>query len=222
MIKGIIFDMDGVLVDSEKLYMRFWQEACKSYGYELSDENALSLRSNSAETAAPKFIEWFGSGADYNMLRDKRRMLMSEYIESNGVDLKNGAKEALNSIKAMSIKIALATASPIERAERYLAPYGLFDIFDVTVSGHNLTKSKPAPDIYIYAAKSLELPCDECIAVEDSPSGIISAHDAGCFTVMIPDLTEPNEEIITLIDKKLSSLTELTSLLNELNEPFKA
>ena len=211
--RGVIFDMDGVLVDSERLYMRFWREACAEYGFTLTQEMALSLRSNSPETATPKFLKWFGETADYHRIRERRRRLMADYIDKNGVELKKGAAEILDYLKRKDILIALATASPVKRARHYLAPYGLFEKFDAVVSGSDIASSKPAPDIYIKAAQLLGLAPGECIAVEDSPSGIISAKTAGCFTVMIPDLTQPDGDIADYIDLVAQSLDDLTSLL---------
>jgi HAD superfamily hydrolase (TIGR01509 family) len=201
--------MDGVLVDSESLYMRFWQEACASFGYTLDWSQALSLRSNSPETATPKFRAWFGEEADYHAIRQVRREMMARYIDQIGVALKPGAAEVIGRLKADGLRLALATSSPLRRAEHYLAPHGILSQFDAVVCGTEVAHSKPAPDIYCHAAAALGLPPSECAAVEDSPSGIRSAHDAGCFTVMIPDLSEPDEEILPMIDCVLTSLEEL-------------
>lgn len=214
MIKGVIFDMDGVLVDSERLYLKFWQEACSSFGLNLSEEQGLELRSNSPEEAIPKFNTWFGEAADYMQIRELRRKLMAEHIDKYGVELKPGAAELAEYLKSRGIKIALATASPIKRAERYLSTYGLFDKFDAVVGGGMVAQGKPAPDIYICAAHLLELPCKECIAVEDSPSGIISAHTADCVTVMIPDLTPPPDELLPMIDYVCENLWALKNILS--------
>ena len=211
--KGVIFDMDGVLVDSEKLYMRFWQEAASLYGFEITSEMALSLRSNSPETAIPKFRKWFGETADYYRIRETRRKLMAEHIDRFGVDLKSGAKEIMDYLKENGIRTALATASPVKRAKHYLAPHGLFDKLDAVVSGASIPRSKPAPDIYLAAAEMLDIPPQECIAVEDSPAGIISAKSAGCFTVMVPDLTPPDDEISEYIDFLANDLTEIKKLI---------
>ena len=211
--KGIIFDMDGVLVDSEKLYMRFWQESCAFFGYDLTPEMALSLRSNSAETAIPKFIDWFGETVDYYKIRELRRRLMADFIDKNGVEIKPGAIEIFNYLKQNGLKIALATASPVKRAIHYLEPYGLFDMLDAVVNGTSVAKSKPAPDIYIAAAEKLGFSPCECIAVEDSPAGIISAKTAGCFTVMVPDLTPADNEISGYVDYLAADLNDIIKIL---------
>ena len=211
--EGVIFDMDGVLVDSERLYMRFWREACAAYGFVLTQEMALSLRSNSPEAAIPKFRAWFGESADYHEIRALRRRLMAKYIDMNGVELKDGAAEIIDFLRGKGLKIALATASPVKRAMHYLQPHGLFEKFDAVVSGADIARSKPAPDIYIAAAKALGLPPEKCFAVEDSPAGIISARTAGCFTVMIPDLTPPDDDILPCIDCLADELNDLKALI---------
>ena len=211
--KGVIFDMDGVLVDSERLYMRFWREACAEYGFELTREMALSLRSNSPETAIPKFKAWFGEAADYHQIRALRRKLMAEYIDANGVELKEGAKEIIDHLHKSGLKIALATASPVKRARHYLQPHGLLEGFDAIISGAELKNSKPAPDIYLAAAEALGLSPAECVAVEDSPSGVIAAKTAGCFTVMIPDLTPADKEDLVYIDYLAENLSEIERLI---------
>lgn len=205
--------MDGVLVDSEKLYLRFWIEACAEFGFELSTERALSLRSNAPEAAVPKFAAWFGESADYLKIRELRRRLMARYIDKYGVELKDGAAELIAYLKQNGIKIALATASPEKRARHYLEPHGFFDKFDAVVCGGSVVHGKPAPDIYIYAAQALNLPCQACLAVEDSPDGIRSAYGAGCVTVMIPDLTEPEGEILPLICYKCHCLNNIRSII---------
>ena len=212
-IQGVIFDMDGVLVDSERLYLRFWREACALYGFTLSEEQGLSLRSNSAETAIPKFRAWFGEGADYAAIRDTRRQLMAKYIDENGVALKEGAAEVITRLKQDGVKLALATASPVKRARYYLEPHGIFGQFDAVVSGTSVAHSKPAPDIYLKAAAALGLPPANCMAVEDSPTGIVSAHAAGCFTVMVPDLTPPDDETRRLTNCVVERLTDIISLI---------
>ncbi len=215
MVKGVIFDMDGIIVDSERLYLRFWQEACAAFGLNLSEEQGLSLRSNSPEEAMPKFKAWFGESADYFQIRDLRRKLMSDYIDKNGVQLKQGAKEIIEYLKSQGVKTALATASPINRAQKYLSPHGLFDKFNIVIGGEMVPKSKPAPDIYICVAQALGLQCGECLAVEDSPSGIISANTAGCITVMIPDLTMPPEELTFRIDHVCENLDGIKNILEK-------
>ena len=175
--------------------------------------SASSLDPGGPAAAIPKFEAWFGGSADYWQIRETRRRMMADYIDAHGVSAKEGAAALLSSLKEKDVPIALATASPVKRAKHYLAPLGLFDLFDAVVSGTDVTNGKPAPDIYLRAAGMLGIAPSACAAVEDSPSGIVSAHSAGCFTVMVPDLTPPEEDILPLVGCLAQKLTDLDSLL---------
>ena len=189
LIKGAIFDMDGVLLNSEILYQRFWLEALHSYGHNAKENHILEIRSLTGKKAEEKLKSFFGNSLDYQAVKNKRIELMDNYIKNNGVEIKTGADTILPFLKNRGIKIALATSSPFERAKEHLTLAGLFTYFDAVVCGTMVKNSKPDPDIYLLAAKSLGLTPQECIAVEDSPNGALSAIRANCKTVFVPDLT---------------------------------
>lgn len=212
-IKGVISDMDGVILDSEKLYVRFWCEAANFYGYPMRREHALSIRSMARPFAIERLEGYFGSGFDYDAVRQKRVELMDQYIEENGIEAKQGALELLRFLKDGGYAVALATATPVERAERYLKKVGLLPYFDKIISARMVKNGKPAPDVYLYAAEQLGLPASECIALEDSPNGVRSAWAAGCKTVMVPDLDEPDEEIKPLLYAVASNLDEVINII---------
>ena len=197
--KGIISDMDGVILDTEKLYVRFWREAASFYGFPMTLEHALGIRSLSGKLAEEKLQGWFGKEFDYNAVRQKRIELMDEFVNQNGVEPKPGAKALLSYIKDNGYALALATATPVDRAGRYLKSVELYSFFDQIVSAREVKRGKPAPDIYLCAAKRLGLDPKECIALEDSQNGIRSAFAAGCKTIMVPDLDRPTEEIMPLL-----------------------
>ena len=193
-IKGVLFDMDGVILDTEKLYTRFWREAAQSLGYPMTHEMALGMRSLSREVGERQLKEYLGEDVDYQQVRNKRIEMMSIYIEENGVELKPGIHELLDFLKERGIKTSIATSSPLDRTKEYLSQVGLVDAFDELVSGHMVEHGKPAPDIYIYAAKKLGLNPEECLVLEDSPTGLLAAYRAGCIPVMVPDQDQPDEE----------------------------
>lgn len=212
-IKGVIFDMDGVLLNSEVLYQRFWLEALHYYGYPAKKEHILALRSLTGKNAELKLKSFFGDSLDYEKVKNKRIVLMDEYIRKNGVEIKKGADEILPYLKKKGIKIALATSSPYERAQEHLGMAGLFEYFDQCVCGGMVKNSKPQPDIYLLASEKLGLKPCECIAVEDSPNGVKSAVNAGCKTVMIPDLTPCTEDLRNDLFAICNDLTELKELV---------
>ena len=217
-IKGVIFDMDGVILDSEKLYVRFWCEAGRFYGFPMEEKHALSIRSMARQLASEKLRGIFGSSFDYDAVRSKRVELMDKYVEENGIELKDGAEDLLMYLKENGYRIALATATPPDRAEKYLKAHDLYKYFDVTVSASMVSLGKPAPDIYLLAAEMLGLSAQSCLALEDSPNGIRSASSAGCVTVMVPDLDLPNDDILTLLHSVANGLCDVKRILREIGK----
>lgn len=205
-IKGAIFDMDGVLLNSEILYQRFWCEAGREFGYPFEPKHVLRLRSLTGINAIKVLEEMFGTGFPYEEVKARRKVLMEEYIDEYGVEIKEGAKEVLEFFKEQGIKLALATSSERTRAMKHLSLHGLWEYFDETVCGGEVNNGKPEPDIYKLAAEKLGLEPRECLAFEDSPNGVISAHRAGCVTIMVPDLDEPTKELMKMVDYKIDSL----------------
>jgi len=213
-ITAVLFDMDGLVLDTEKLYTRFWQEAACACGYPMTKEQALGMRSLNRGAGLAKMQSYFGSEVDYDFIRQKRIELMDAFVEKEGVILKPGIHELLAFLKERGIKTAIATSSPIERTVLYLTSVGLQNSFDELVSGYMVERGKPEPDIYLYAAKKLGAePCN-CMVLEDSPAGILAAYRAGCVPVMVPDQDEPDEETGKLLYAKTESLTGVISLLN--------
>ena len=211
-IKGVLFDMDGVILDTEKLYTRFWKEAAQSLGYPMTHEMALGMRSLSREVGERQLKEYLGEDVDYQQVRNKRIEMMSAFIDENGVELKPGIHELLDFLKEKGIKTSVATSSPLDRTKEYLSQVGLVDAFDELVSGHMVEHGKPAPDIYIYAAEKLGLKSEECLVLEDSPTGLLAAYRAGCIPVMVPDQDQPNEEVKRMVYAVVDNLVAVKEL----------
>lgn len=213
MIRAVIFDLDGTLIDTEKYYRIFWPKALAAFGYQMTDEQALRLRSLGRPFAPALLKEWFGEELDYYAVRQKRKDMMEEYLDREGVQRKPGALELVRKLKELGIVTAIATASDLERTEKYLRLTGLEGYFDRLISATQVKEGKPAPDIYTYACEQLGLVPAECLAVEDSPNGVLSAYRAGCRTVMVPDQTEPDEELKKYLYARADSLTDILGLI---------
>lgn len=214
MIKGVVFDMDGTLLDTEKLYRRFWVEAARQMGYPMEDRHALMIRSMAAVYAEPLLKREVCPEFDYHGVRALRRKIMEEFIDEHGVDPKPGLIETLEAIKAKGQRIGLATATPEHRARKYLRMANAEAYFDAVTCADMVKRGKPQPDIYLLACERTGVAPLEAIAVEDAPTGIRAAHAAGCRAVMVPDQDQPDEEIRALCHAVVPSLADVVALLD--------
>ena len=216
MIRAVIFDMDGVLIDTEKHYNAAWCEAARRAGFDFTSEHALMLRSFDARLASEFMQGIFGKEFDYYAIRKVRRALVAERLEKYGIEKKPGIDEILDFLHKSGIKAAVATATPLETACGYLEKIGVKDKFDKIVSAKQVECGKPAPDVYIYACEQIGEKPEDCIAVEDSPNGIKSAYAARCKPVMVPDLTQPDEELKPLLYALAHSLADIREIIKKL------
>ena len=214
-VKGVIFDMDGTLLDTEKLYLRFWIEAANRMGYPMKAEHALAIRATAASVAEPLLKELVCPEFDYHGVRALRRQIMEEYVDVHGIDPKPGMIETLRAIKARGLRIGLATATPEPRARKYLRMVEAEQYFDAVTCADMVARGKPAPDIYLLACARTGVAPSEALAVEDAPSGIRSAHAAGMRAILIPDRDVPGEEITALCHAVLPDLSAVLSLIDK-------
>lgn len=212
-VSGVLFDMDGVILDTEKLYTRFWQEAGIALGYPMTHEHALGMRSLNRHIGAARIREYFGEDADYEAIRQKRIELMDTFIAEHGVEAKPGIRELLDALDAKGIPAAITTSSPLARVQAYLGPLGLLERFRKIVTGYDVKNGKPEPDIYLYGAEVIGKAPGRCLAIEDSPAGILSAYRAGCMPVMVPDQDKADPDTLSRLYALCGSLTDVIALL---------
>ena len=212
-IKAVIFDLDGTLLDTEKYFRINWPKTFEHFGYTMTDQQYLSIRSLGRPFIYETLKAYSGDpDFNYEEVRSYRSKLMEESLQQNGIELKKGAVQLLSHLKKKGIICAIATASPVDRSERYLKQTGILSYFDRIISARNMKEGKPSPDVYQFAVNELGLEPHECLAVEDSPNGVLSASRAGLNVVFVPDLTPADEETEKLIYAQFQNLAELTKL----------
>ncbi len=220
-IEAVLFDMDGLVLDTEKLYTRFWMEAANSLGYPMTFEQGLGMRSLNRNAGAEKLKSYFGDGVSYDEVRNKRIELMDAFVEKEGVYLKPGIYELLDYLDKMGIKKAIATSSPIDRTIKYLSSVSIEKRFDELVSGYMVEKGKPEPDIYLFAAEKLGVSPQNSMVLEDSPAGILAAYRAGCIPVMVPDQDEPDEDTRKMLYNCVKNLVSVIDVIEKFNNVHK-
>lgn len=210
----ILFDMDGTLFDTEKHYQWAWRKAIADAGYELDASEVLKLRSLGAPYNVAQFQEWFGEEVDYRAIRQERVDLMKDML-AHEIPLKPQVPQTLEKLRQMGYSMAVVTATAQEQAVSNLKLAGLLPFFDHVISASMVKRGKPAPDVYLYACEVLGVQPENCYAVEDSPNGVMSAHAAGCRTIMIPDLSQPDAELSRLLYRKLDTFGEFINILKK-------
>ena len=193
---GAIFDMDGLLFDTERLFQRVWHEFAVEAGYTLDDSFAGAMCGSSGK-ATEAVLRRYVPGVDPLPLMSEVYHRVIE-LEKDGIPLKPGAVEILEGMKRRGFRTALASSSPMDMIQRNMEITGLSAYFDELVSGFEVRRGKPEPDIFLLAAERLGLPGRDCYVFEDSVNGIRAGHAAGCMAVMVPDLVQPTPEVRAL------------------------
>ena len=217
MYKAVLFDMDGLVIDTEKHYQKAWIQAAKEMGFNMTVNEQLYLRSCTKKYAEPIMQKFFGTDFDYDKVRDRRKEIMDEELKKFGIEKKPYVDEILDFLKEKGIKRALVTATPEKRAREYLKETKLENKFDQIICADMVKNSKPDPDVYLFACKQVNYNPSDCLALEDSPNGVRSANSAGVDVIMVPDLSEPDEETAKIILKRAGSLKDVISFLQELS-----
>jgi len=188
--------------------------ALADYGYELSDERSLMLRSLGRPFAPMQFREWFGDDLDYDLIRKRRKEYVEGHIERHGITLKPGVVEVLKKLRSLDIKVSIATATDLERTTKYLKMTGIYDYFEQIVCATMVKNGKPAPDIYEYALSRLNASASDCYAVEDAPNGVKSAYTAGIKVIFVPDQAPSDETFKDMIYAEIPIISDIPRIIS--------
>ena len=205
-IKAVIFDMDGVIFDSERLYVKCDVQVAEKYGMKNVEEVCYRCIGTTTEETMRILRAAYGEDAPIEEMFREATVLFREYCRENGMPEKPGVRELLQFLKENKTATALASSTLTEVVKQELAEAGLLGYFDVIIGGDTVKRSKPAPDIFLAAAERLGRAPEECCIIEDSYNGIRAAHAAGSFPIMVPDILQPDEEIRSLAGIVLPSL----------------
>lgn len=204
MLKGVIFDMDGLMFDTERLSSKMWYKILKKYNLPINEEFIIAIRGLNFESSRKLFYKYYETKLDFKNLKDEKNQMVFDYIISHGIPVKEGLYELLDFLKKNKIKIALATSSSRTVASKYLELAGIDSYFNAKVFGNEVSKGKPDPEIFLKALAKLHLKCEEAIVLEDSENGINAALSANIRPLWIPDGVYFKTEA-----KRLKSLKEV-------------
>ncbi len=218
-IQAVIFDMDGLMFDTELLYQKAWQQAGAEMGLEVTEPFLATLRGGNYQQVKNRFLEQFGQDLDFDSLRNRRTALFDEELDRHGVPVKKGLRELLDYLRQNRCPMAVASASARNVVSHHLKETGLTDYFSVIITGDMVTACKPDPEVFYKAAEQLGCRPEHCIVLEDSINGIRAAWAGGFLPVMVPDLTQPDETLSQLLWAKCDSLLDVIPLLEQTEDP---
>lgn len=214
-ISAVVFDMDGLLLDSEAKCQEVLMRAAQVVGVDFTPEQAIQMVGRNAPSGYQYLTTLFGGEATAQAFITVRDQLYEEEFEAGRIPLKPGVLELLNTLDEFRIPRAIATSTKRGIAIRKLTKVDILHRFDRIVGGDEVSNGKPAPDIYIKATGLLGKNPRQCLACEDSPPGIEAAFQAGLRTILIPDLIAPTERMIGHAWRVLPSLHEVSALIRE-------
>lgn len=216
--KAVIFDMDGVIFDSERLVLEGWLALGKKYG--IPDIEKVYPKCIGVNAIASKqvFLDFYGEDFPYDTYKQETSADYHAKYDGGRLPMKSGIRELLQFLKEKGYHIGLASSTRFEVVNQQLEDAGLLPYFDTLTCGDMVKRSKPEPDIFLKAAETLGVQPEECIVIEDSYNGIRAASRAGMFPFMVPDMIAPDEEMKQLASAIFNNLNEVRDFLVSMNK----
>lgn len=195
----VIFDMDGLMFDTERIFIEAWDYAGEKMGIGKAGFMILKTLGMNIEKSNEVWREEFGDRYDPAELWKYTEQYLSDFHKKSRVPVKKGLYELLDYLKSNDVKMAVASSTSKWKVERNLQEAEVSHYFEGIVCGDMIEKSKPDPEIYLKACELLGAEPGDTYALEDSKSGLLSAYRAGCKPIMVPDLWQPDEEVLQFV-----------------------
>jgi len=215
-VDAIIFDMDGVLIDSERISFKCFQEVFKEHNYKMDEIFYLRLIGRNVKSIKIIMEEEYGTDFPFDTIYKKKSNLALEITDKNGVIIKPGVHELLDYLNKENYKIAVATSTRRERALQLLEEAKIKDKVNYVICGDQVENSKPNPEIFLKAAKGLDINPEKCIVIEDSDAGITAAHAAKMIGIHVPDMKFLEADTMGLAFKVCENLIKVKEYLEEI------
>lgn len=217
MIRAVIFDMDGLMFDTERLAKEAWIQVGQELGFQIDERVICQIRGATPAASAAVFEKEFGKAFNYPMAKQKRNLLVERRIDEEGIPVKKGLHNLLCYLKENGIFCAVATSSPENVLKKYLHQAEVEGYFDSLISSDQVRHSKPDPECFLMSAAALGVEPADCLVLEDSANGLRAAHNAGMQSICIPDLALPDQDALASAAGILRDLDEVITALNTYN-----
>ena len=214
MIQGVIFDMDGLMFDTERMWATFWEPALAALGLPYKEGLAEAERGTAGETSRNIVRSFYGEDCDANAIIDSLHRVADKEFQKP-VPKKPGLDELIAYLEAQHIPMVVASSSRMASILRHLNNWHMTDHFQALISGEQFTSSKPDPEIFLTAAKALGTVPAETLVLEDSYNGVRAGARGGFVTVMVPDLAPADDEMRSLYTAECKDLREVKKMLEE-------
>ncbi len=212
-VRAIIFDFDGLMVETEKISTRAWEKIAEEYGITIDDTYYSRARGTNYEGGRNVFLDMYGEDMPYDRIKAEKQAFFNEDVEKNGIERKKGLDELLVYAQEHGIRMAIASGSSVEYVRRCSKIAGIKADFDVIIGGEMVKKGKPDPEVFRMASERLGIPAENCLVLEDSINGAEAAINGGFQIIVVPDSVEPPEELVRRISAKYDDLIGVTDYL---------
>ena len=217
MVELAIFDMDGLIIDSEPISKNCWRSALEHHQFEMNDEFFIQLIGRNQATARELMSKYYGPSFDFDKVKAKQDEIKDAYVEKHGMPLKKGLIHMLNRLDELGIKKCVATSTGWDSMQKTLGDLDLLNRYDAFITGDRVKIGKPNPEIFLKAAEMLNASPDKCVVLEDSAAGIAAAYAAGMKAILIPDTIPPTEEVLKQIYAQCGDLIEAAEIIANLH-----